>query len=406
MSRRVGPGGSGSVVVAAALAQRPDRGGHAWVVLSYLLGFRRLGWRVTLVDRLPREACVDRAGAIVAPERSVGYSYARSVLHRFGLADSYCLLVDGRREPVGRSRAELRAELHHADFLLNVMGFLDDAELRGDARRRAFLDIDPGFPQMWADLGLADVLAGHDAYLTVGTNIGAPGCRIPTLGLAWQATLPPVVLEHWPVQAGPGRAITTVASWRGPFDPVEHHGTRYGLRVHELRPLGALPGSVDWPVEAALDIDPSDAPDRERLVAGGWRIADPFAVAGTPDEYRRYVQASTAELMVAKGIYVHTASGWFSDRSACYLASGRPVVAQDTGFTGFTGMTALTGVGACLPTGDGLVVFADAAEARAGLADVLARYRHHADAARALAEEHLDSDKVLAALIDSVLEPA
>lgn len=384
----------GRVVVAAALAQRPDRGGHAWAVLSYLLGFRRLGWRVTLVDRLPPDACVDRKGAVVAPDHAVGYAYARAVLERFGLADSYCLLVDGRREPVGRGRAELRAELRHADFLLNVMGFLEDDELRGDARRRAFLDIDPGFPQMWADLGLADVLSGHDAYLTVGTNIGHADCRIPTVGRAWQATLPPVVMEQWPVQAGPGRAITTVASWRGPFDPVEHHGTRYGLRAHEFRPLADVAERVGWPVEMALDIDAADAADRDRLVAGGWRLADPVAVAGTPEEYRRYVQASTAELMVAKGIYVQAASGWFSDRSACYLASGRPVVAQDTG------------VGAHLPTGAGLVLFADAAGARAALADVLARYRHHAEAARALAEDHLDSDRVLAALIDSVLEPA
>lgn len=384
----------GRVVVAAALAQRPDRGGHAWVVLSYLLGFCRLGWSVTLVDRLPLEACVDRTGAPVAPVHSVGYAYARAVLDRFGLADRYRLLVDGRAEPVGSSRAELRAELRGADFLLNIMGFLDDAELRADARRRAFLDIDPGFPQMWADLGLADVIDGHDAFLTVGTHVGNAGCRVPTLGRTWQATLPPIVMEQWPVQDGPGRAITTVASWRGPFGPVEHDGTRYGLRAHEFRPLAGIAERVDWPVEVALDIDPTDAADRDRLVAGGWQLADPVAVASTPDDYRRYVQTSTAELMVAKGIYVHTASGWFSDRSACYLASGRPVIAQDTG------------VGAHLPTGDGLLVFRTAAEAEAGIADVLARYHHHRDAARALAEDHLDSDKVLPALIDSVLEPA
>jgi uncharacterized cupin superfamily protein len=381
----------GHVVVAAALAQCPDRGGHAWVVLSYLLGFRRLGWRVTLVDRIPAEACVDRTGAIVAPEHSVGYRYARAVLARFGLAGSYSLLVDGRREPIGCSRAELRGELRRADFLLNVMGFLDDAELLADARRRAFLDIDPGFPQMWADLDLADVLRGHDAFLTVGLNVGRAGSSVPTLGRTWHATRPPIVMEHWPVQHGPGRAITTVATWRGPFEPVEHCGTRYGLRAHQLRPLAALPESVAWPVEIALDIDPADAADRQRLAAGGWRIADPVAVAGTPDRYRQYVQSSTAELTVAKGMYVQTAGGWFSDRSACYLASGRPVVAQDTG------------IGTHLPTGDGLLVFRTEAEARSAVADVLARYRHHAEAARALAEDHFDSDTVLTALVDSVL---
>jgi hypothetical protein len=387
-------GVGGSVVVAAALAQRPDRGGHAWVVLSYLLGFRRLGWRVTLVDRLPPEACVDRTGTVVAPEYSVGYRYAHSVLQRFGLADCYCLIVDDRAEPVGRSRTELRAELRHADFLLNVMGFLDDPDLRDEARRRVFLDIDPGFAQMWAELGLADVLDGHDQYFTVGTNVGRDGSRVPTRGRNWQATLPPIVLSHWPAQTGPGRAITTVAAWRGPFEPIEYYGKRYGLRVHELRRLAGVPDRVAWPVEVALDIDPEDGLDRERLVAGGWRLVDPLAAAGTPERYRHYVQESTAEIMVAKGIYVDTCGGWFSDRSGCYLASGRPVVAQDTG------------IGNRLPIGDGLVTFHTADEAAAGLADVLERYQHHADAARALAEDHLDSDKVIAAVIESVMEPA
>jgi len=124
-------------------------------------------------------------------------------------------------------------------------------------------------------------------------------------------------MEQWPAQSGPGRAITTVASWRGPFAPVEHGGTRYGLRAHELRALAETPGAIAWPVEMALDIDAEDAADARRLAAGGWRLADPITVAGTPDEYRRYVQGSTAELMVAKGMYVQTASGWFSDRSAC-----------------------------------------------------------------------------------------
>lgn len=387
-------GSGGHVVVAAALAQRPDRGGHAWAVLSYLLGFRRLGWRVTLVDRLGLESCVDRWGVRVAPERSVGCRYARAVLERFGLVDSYCVLIDGRPEPLRRTRAELLAELGQADFLLNVMGFLNDPELRDAARHRAFLDIDPGFPQMWADLGQADVLAGHDTYLTVGANIGRAGCDIPTRGLDWRPTLPPVVLERWPVQRGPGRAITTVASWRGPFDPVEHRGTRYGLRAHEFRPLATMAAGVPWPVEMALDIDPADGADRDKLLAGGWGLTDPVTAAGTPGRYRRYVQSSTAELTVAKGMYVQTAGGWFSDRSGCYLASGRPVVAQDTG------------IGPRLPTGDGLLTFRTAAEAGAALTDVLDRYPHHAEAARALAEDQLDSDKVIGALVDAVLAPA
>ena len=215
-------GDRGSVVVAMALAQCPGRGGHAWAVLSYLLGFRRLGWRVTLLDRLPPSQCVDGAGRPVTPGRSVGYRYARAVLAPFGLAEDYVLLVDGDDEPLGRSRSDLVSDLTSADVLLDVMGFLDDPELRDAARCRAFLDIDPGFPQMWTATGLADVTADHDVHLTVGSGVGSGGCSVPTLGVHWRATLPPVVLDQWPMSLAPGRAVTSVVTWRGPFDPVDY----------------------------------------------------------------------------------------------------------------------------------------------------------------------------------------
>jgi hypothetical protein len=393
-TRSPNTGDGGSVVVAMALAQCPGRGGHAWAVLSYLLGFRRLGWRVTLVDRLPRSQFVDGAGRPVTPGRSVGYRYARAVLAAFGLAEDYVLLVDGDDEPLGRSRSALVSDLARADFLLNVMGFLDDPALRDEARCRAFLDIDPGFPQMWAASGLADVTADHDVHLTVGTGVGTDGCSVPTLGVRWRTTLPPVVLDQWPVSLAPGRAVTSVVTWRGPFDPVEHDGTRYGLRAHQFRGLAGVATGSPWPLELALDIDPEDHADRAMLVAAGWDLVDPAAVAATPSDFRRYVRGSTAEFLVAKGMYVQTGGGWVSDRSACYLASGRPVVAQDTGLA------------AHLPVGDGLVVFDDVAGARSCLDDVHHRYAHHAAAARSLAEDHFDSDRVLSRLVDSVLEPA
>ena len=387
-------GDRGSVVVAMALAQCPGRGGHAWAVLSYLLGFRRLGWRVTLLDRLPPSQCVDGAGRPVTPGRSVGYRYARAVLAPFGLAEDYVLLVDGDDEPLGRSRSDLVSDLTSADFLLDVMGFLDDPELRDAARCRAFLDIDPGFPQMWTATGLADVTADHDVHLTVGSGVGSDGCSVPTLGVHWRATLPPVVLDQWPVSFAPGRAVTSVVTWRGPFDPVDYDGTRYGLRAHQFRGLAEVATGSPRPLELALDIDPEDHADRAMLVAAGWDLVDPAAVAATPSDFRCYVRGSTAEFLVAKGMYVQTRGGWVSDRSACYLASGRPVVAQDTGLA------------AHLPVGDGLVVFDDVAGARSCLDDVHQRYAHHAAAARSLVEDHFDSDRVLSRLIDSVLEPA
>src|SRR5437588_12104452 len=152
-----------TIVVSGALAQKPGIGGHTWVFLQYLLGFRRLGYDVVFVDRANSAAEV---------------SYLAEVMDSFGLGDSWSVLVDG--EAAGISRRELRARTREAAFLLNVMGFLEDEEILGAARKRVFLDIDPGFGQMWRELGLADVFAGHDAHVTIAENMGRPGCEIPT----------------------------------------------------------------------------------------------------------------------------------------------------------------------------------------------------------------------------------
>jgi hypothetical protein len=275
-----------------------------------------------------------------------------------------------------------------SSLVLNVMGFLEDRELLDLAPRRVFLDIDPGFPQMWHALGLHDAFVGHDAFVTIGTNIGQPECVIPTCGRTWITTPPPIVLEHWPVVAAepPGR-FTSVATWRGANGPVEYGGITYGLRVHELRKFAALPGLVTWPFELALDIHPAETRDLELLRGGGWSIVDPVAVAGDPWKYQAFIQASAAEFMVAKHMYVATHGGWVSDRSICYLASGKPVLAQDTGCAWLK---------SC---GKGIITFRTLDEARAGVEDIIGDYSVHARAARRLAEEHFDSDVVLTRLL-------
>jgi hypothetical protein len=379
-----------SVVVAGALAQRPHRGGHAAVFLQYLLGFRRLGWDVLFVDVLPRDAAVDARGRRCAPAQSTGARYLRGVAERSGLGADVTLL-DGAGGPVlGRSRAQVAERIRRADLLLNVMGYLDDPELRDQARLRVFLDIDPGFGQMWKALELADVFAGHDAFATVGLNVGEPGCEVPACGIEWITTPPPVVLDQWPA-APPPRAdapFTSVCSWRGPFGPVEYGGTRYGLRAHELRRLAGLPERTGERFELALDIDPADGRDRDLLRRGGWSLADPVAAAGTPERYRDYIRASKGELMVAKEMYVASRSGWLSDRSAAYLASGRPVVCQDTGLRGR------------VPDGAGLVLYASPDEAAEAVAAVARDHPRHARAARAVAEAVFSSDRVLGALVE------
>src|SRR6266850_3949370 len=232
---------------------------------------------------------------------------------------------------------------------------------------------------MWQALGQHETFRGHDAHVTIAENIGKRDCPIPTCGLSWITTKQPVVIDEWPLAGEcrkPEAPITSVGSWRGAFGPVAYQGTTYGLRAHEFRRFAALPALTGSRFEVALDIHPADAKDASLLSDHGWRLVTPRRAAGDPWRYRSYIRGSAAEVMIAKGMYVQTRSGWFSDRSICYLASGRPVVAQDTG------------LGASLPTGDGLLLFRDAAEAQTAIADVLANYRHHADAARALAEEH------------------
>jgi hypothetical protein len=378
------------VVVAGALAQRPSRGGHAWVFLQYLLGFRRLGFDVLFLDRLEPDTCVDAEGRPVGVDASAGLAYLRSVMAGAGLDDAWSLLFDGGRQTRGRSRDDVLAHVRRSTLLLDVMGYLGDPELLDAAPRTAFLDIDPGFGQMWQAQGLAEMFGSHDAYVTVGANVGRPGCAVPSLGLSWVPVRPPVVLSQWPERPlPPGRPrVTSVGSWRGPFGPVEHEGRTYGLRVHELRALFDLPRRVDADVELALDISAAEEPDLERFDTGGWELVDPLTVAGTPEEYAAYVRGSSMELLVAKGMYVHTRSGWFSDRSACYLASGRPVVAHDTG------------LGDDLPLGAGLLAWSTPDDAEDAVRRVLADLPGHARAARAVAEEVFDSDRVLPALLD------
>jgi hypothetical protein len=360
-----------TIAVAGSIAQRPGRPGHAWVFLAYLLGFRTLGHEVVFVDSL-------------GPEDDP--AWLAEAMAWGGLEGRWAALRE-EGEAVGLSRRRLLEELRGADFLLNVNGFLADPELLEAAPRRVYLDIDPGFGQIWAEQGLADTFAGHDDFVSVGTNLGGPGCTVPTLGREWIATLPPVPLERWPV-ATPGRGFTSIASWRGPFGPLEFEGRALGLRVHEFRRFVALPRQVGAEFELALDIDAADVADRALLSRHGWRLLDPLRELADFDSYAAFLRGSAAEIAIAKGLYVGTRGGWFSDRSAAYLASGKPVVAQDTGF------------GAALPTGSGLLSFGDPDEAVAAVEEVLAQPAAHERAARALAEEHLDARLVLGRLLD------
>jgi hypothetical protein len=376
-----------SLVIAGSLAQKPGRGGHTWVFLQYLLGFRKLGWDVLFLDRLEPAMCISETGAPATLESSWNLRYFLNVMTRFGLDGSYGLLCNGGAGTIGLSRSRILARVAASSALINVMGFLNDDEILEAAPMRVFLDIDPGFGQMWQALGQHDTFRGHDAYVTIAENMGRPECAIPACGLTWITTRQPIVLEEWPViDPPPGAPITSIASWRGAYGPVTHEGTTYGLRVHEFRKFAPLPRMTMSRFEMALDIHPAEVTDIDLLSGHGWSLVEPREAAGDPWRYRDYISRSAAEVMIAKSMYVQTRSGWFSDRSICYLASGRPVLAQDTGLRD------------ALPIGEGLLTFTTLDEAAESARAVLRDHPRHARAARHLAEECFESSKVLGLL--------
>jgi hypothetical protein len=381
-----------SLVCSGALAQKPLQGGLTWLHLQFLLGFRRLGWDVLFIDRLEPEMCADTEGRAAPLADSQNLGYFLKVMRDFGLADDFALLYDRGRNVVGPTRRQVLARVSQSELLLNVMGYLDDEEVLACARRRVFVDIDPGFGQMWRELGLHDAFRSHTDFVSLGRNIGQNNCLIPTCGLPWITMPQPVVLEHWPAQPPqPRGAFTSIGAWRGPNAPVEYHGHTYGLRAHEFRKFVELPRRCPQSsFEMAFDLHTADANDIDHLRTNGWSLVEPSAVAPGPAGYRSYLARSKAEFMVPKQMYVDTHSGLLSDRSAYYLASGRPVLARDTG------------IGHLYPTGEGLLTFTTLDEAAAGVAAIDDHYARHCKTARDIAEEYFDSDKVLTKLLDKL----
>ncbi|MFM9058056.1 MAG: hypothetical protein ACKOSQ_02825 [Planctomycetaceae bacterium] len=379
-----------SILVAGMVAAQPGQGGAAWGILQYVLGLRALGHEVTLVDPATVPAGTSDP-TFVASEAA---AYFRRLVADFGLADSAALLRAGTTVTVGLPHDALVARARRADLLLNVSGMLRDASLVEPIPRRAFLDLDPAFNQMWHAQGIDMGFDRHTHLVTIGWNIGQPGCSVPTCGRAWITTPQPVVLDHWPVADRIEHAgLTTVANWRS-YGSVTHEGVFHGQKAHAWRALFDLPRRTAEPCLPALAIHPDEAADLAALRDHGWRLLDPAALCATPHDYRRFVQGSKAELAIAKQGYVLSRCGWFSDRSVCYLASGRPVIAHDTGFT------------SRLPIGTGLFAFTSVDDAAAAAAEIAADYPAHRRAARGIAEEFFDSRIVLPALLDRLGSPA
>ena len=373
------------ILFSGSIAGHPvGYGGNVWAFLQWVLGFRRLGFDVFYVEERQSTDLMDEELKPAPFARSANAQLFRRLIDRFELGDRAALLEAGSSAHVGLSREDIARVARDVDLFLNQFGAYTTVLDR--VRRSVYLDLDPGHTQIWQERYGVDMrLRGHDLYLTIGLNLGEPGCPLPTCGIRWEKTLWPIVLSEWATANPPGPAFTTVANWRD-YSWVEWQGVWYAQKAEAFKSVIDLPRRVSMPIEACLSIADSD-PDLPALRDNGWRLASPRERVGDPESYRRYIHESRGEFSPVRPICSLGKSGWFSDRSGCYLAAGRPVVMEDTGLSRH------------VPVGLGLLAYSDLESAVQCLEAVERDYARHAAAAREFAREHLDSDRVLSRVL-------
>ena len=378
-----------SIVVAGALANKHRQGGSIWVRMSWAEALRTLGFDVIFVEQIAAADCVDAAGRRAPFPTSANAATFLDVTAAFGFQGRAALVCADDGRVVGVERDELLDRLGEAALLVNIGGHLRWEPALARLPERAYVDLDPGYTQIWHARGDPGAgLDGHELHFTIGANVGTPASELPTRGVRWRPIRQPVVLERWASPGGPFTGFTTVAGWRGAYGRPSWKGRTYGLKAHEFRRFVELPALARAPFAIALDIHRDDGADARRLRSCGWELRDPAVVADVAG-FRRFVQASGAEFSAAQGIYVETNSGWFSDRTVRYLAAGKPALVQDTGFA------------ASLPVGAGLLTFSEMHGARAGVNAIVDDYERHCDAARRIAQEWFAPAPALAPLIEA-----
>jgi hypothetical protein len=372
-----------------SFARYPQGGGHWSCFLQYLFGLNALGHDVFWFEVFP--SCGNRA----RDQRLIDIFFKR--FERYGFKDRCALLLydEPITEPTldaadafGISKSRIREIAQDADLLWNFACGLPQP-LLSLFKRRVLIDGDPGHLQVSAtsDMGIHD----HHFFLSVGTKLHDADCEVPTLGVKWHRFIQFVFLPLWDVAPDPGRdaPFTSVTHWTWEELEIEGRALSVSKRAAYLRYID-LPERTGRPFELAANIHPLDTTgDRELVVKMGWKLVNPHRVARSPSTYQNYIKKSRAEFSCAKPIHRELKTGWFSDRSAAYLASGRPVLAEGTGFSDY------------LPTGRGLLSFNDLEEAVAGVTEIDRNYPQHMRAAREIAEEHLSSEKWLPSMLSA-----
>ncbi len=373
------------IIVAGYMVRNPI-GGSLWADLQYVLGLRRLKHDAYFFEEFGwPNSCYDYANDRISDDATWGAHVIRRLMRRFDLNHRWVYRdADGKYH--GLSANRMHEIISSADLLLNLSGatWFDEFER---IPYRMFVDRDPGFTQFGCanDAKILQRLTRRHTHFSIfAVRIGQTGCPVPTLGLRWHPTRQPVVLSEWPMQFDPhAKTFTTVMTWDA-YGSIRYQGQVYGPKGTEFLKIIKLPSRTSQPLEVAVG-----EALHKKIAAHGWHVNNSVVVSRTPETYRDYIQKSRGEFSIAKHCYVKTRSGWFSDRSAVYLATGKPVVVQETGFSDW------------LPLGEGLLAFSNEDEALAALERVNGDYRRHCEAARAIALEFFDSDRVLRDLLSA-----
>ena len=388
-------------IVVTGLAGLHPVGGVAFDYLQYVIGFHRLGHDVFYFeDTWSWPYHPIRKTQVPTGDYSAGLLDAFFARYAPECRDRWQYL-HLHEQAYGMSNTEMREVLSTADLFINVSGANALPDNLPEHCIKIFLDTDPGYNQIvmserfpWSENvdRWCDNVAAHDLYFTYAENIHSANCEVPTLGLDWQTTRMPVVLDLWsnisarsPAKNAPW---TTVMTWSAFKGPVIYKGVEYKSKGAEFEKLENLPQRIDIPLKVA--VGGKDVPTA-KLSDAGWIVDDGPAITLTPEDYCGFIGQSRGEISTAKHVYVALHTGWFSCRSACYLAAGKPVVVQDTGFSNI------------IPCGKGVLSFTSMDEAAECLRLVESDYARHQDAARQIAEEYFDSERVLGDMLKRIV---
>jgi hypothetical protein len=383
-----------SLIVVAGYLVRFPLGGYAWQAAHYLLGLRSLGYDVWFYEDTGYDSLAyNPLNNAFDPSYRYGVAAAADFLNRVGLGDRWLFVDVEHGLEYGPGAQRMKDIMRQADLLVNLGGMNHLPLEQRNGRPAVYIDFDPVFTQInfaTGDTTILALLEGCTHLFTFGENIGTPRSPAPTGNFIWHPTRQPVVLELWATAGQPGRAYTTIGKWNTEGRDLTYEGEtlRWCKRTEWLRCLD-LPSRTNARFEMAMNVN-SVAGDPELLESYGWSIVDPLSISTDPWRYRDYIRASRGEFTVAKDMNVRMRSGWFSDRSACYLAAGLPVVEQDTGF------------GDVLPLGPGLHAFRTVEEAAAAIDEIERGYRRASAHAAEVAREYFAAEKVLGRLLHEV----